>query len=75
MESLTRVPATAAEIRRLAGDLDDTVIAAILRTKASANQVLEAVRWLQGEGTQAPHGVVRAVYDILEAEEPPEAPG
>ena len=72
METLTRTPATAAEIRHLAGDLDDTVINAIMHTKASAAEVLEAVQWLHGyETTQAPHGIVRAVYEILEAEEPP----
>jgi hypothetical protein len=73
METVTHVPATAAEIRRVVGDLDDVVVAAILRTNASTEQVLEAVRWLHGEGEEPLHGVVRAVHDILEAEEPTEA--
>ncbi len=71
METLVHTTATADEIRRMAGDLDDDVIAAVIRTKASATEVLEAVRWLRGiETTQGPHGTVRAVYEILQAEEP-----
>lgn len=72
METQTRTPATASEIRNLAGDLDDIAINAIMHTKASASEVFEAVQWLLGcETTQAPHGIVRAVYEILEAEVPP----
>ena len=72
-------PATAAEIRRMIGDLDDTVVASIEHTGASAAQVLEAVQWFRGAGGledeagHEPHATVRAVYDILqavEAEEP-----
>ena len=72
-------PATAAEIRRMIGDLDDAVVASIERTGASAAQVLEAVQWFRGgggleeEAGLEPHATVRAVYDILqavEAEEP-----
>lgn len=73
MDTLIHTPASAAEIRRVIGDLDDAVVSTILRTNATAEQVLEAVRWLHGEGEEPLHGVVRAVYDILEAEEPTEA--
>jgi hypothetical protein len=73
METLTQQPATAAAIRHVVGDLDDVVVSAILRTKASTEEVIEAVRWLHGVGNEPLHGIVRAVYDILEAEEPTEA--
>jgi hypothetical protein len=72
-------PATAGEIRRMIGDLDDAVVASIERTGASAAQVLEAVQWFRGgggleeEAGHEPHATVRAVYNILqavEAEEP-----
>jgi hypothetical protein len=72
-------PATAAEIRRMVGDVDDAVISSIERTGASAAQVLEAVEWFRGgggledEAGHEPHAVVRAVYDILQAEEVEEA--
>jgi hypothetical protein len=73
MDSETRTPANADEIRRIAGDLDDSVIRAIQRTKASASEVLDAVRWLRGiETSQGPRGIVRAVYEILQAEDPPD---
>jgi len=76
----TSKPATAAEIRRMIGDVDDAVVASIERTGASARQVLEAVQWFRGgggledEAGHEPHAVVRAVYDILQAEEADEAP-
>ncbi|MBX5455038.1 MAG: hypothetical protein K6U10_14030 [Acidobacteriia bacterium] len=71
-------PASAEEIRRIVGDVDDRVIRAIMETGATAAQVLEAALWFRGGGGledepgHEPHGVVRAVYEILEAEEPAE---
>ena len=73
MQSSTHHPATAAEVRSIVGDLDNVVINAILRTRASTDEVLEAVRWLHGVANKPLHGIVRAVYDILEAGEPTEA--
>jgi hypothetical protein len=73
METRIRQPATAAEIRHVVGDLDDVVVSAILRTKASVEEVLEAIRWLCGEGEAPLHGIARAVHDILEAEQPTES--
>jgi len=70
-------PASAEEIRRIVGDVDDRVIRAIMETGATAAQVLEAALWFRGGGPEdeaghEPHGVVKAVYDILDAEEPAE---
>lgn len=68
-------PATAAEIRRMVGDVDDEVIACILRTEATAAEVQEAALWFRGgggldeEAGHEPHGAVKAVYEILQAEE------
>ena len=51
-----------------------------MQTQASAAQVLQAVQWFRGgggledEAGHEPHGAVRAVYEILQAEEPPEEP-
>jgi len=76
-------PASAAEIRRIIGDVEDAVVNSIERTGASASQVLEAVQWFRGAGGledeagHEPHAIVRAVYDILqaaEAEEPERRP-
>ena len=78
MADESKRPATAAEIRGIVGDVDDAVISSIERTEASAAQVLQAVQWFRGgggledEAGHEPHGAVRAVYEILQAEEPPE---
>jgi hypothetical protein len=62
----------------MVGDVDEAVIMRILETGAAAAQVQQAVQWfrgaggLEGEPGHEPHGAVRAVYEILEAEEPPE---
>ncbi len=78
MQDETSKPATAAEIRGMIGDVDDVVVSSIMRTQASAAEVLQAVQWFRGGGGledepgHEPHGAVRAVYDILEAEEAPE---
>ena len=69
---------TAEEIRRMVGDVDDAVISSIERTGATVAEVLQAVQWFRGAGGledeagHVPHGRVRAVYEILQAEEPEE---
>jgi hypothetical protein len=78
MRSVAKVPATAAEIRRMVGDVDDTVVNSIERTEASPAEVLQAVQWFRGgggledEAGHEPHGVVREIYEILQAVEAPE---
>lgn len=70
--------ATAEEIRDMVGDVDDAVISGIERTGATAAEVLQAVQWFRGAGGleeeagHVPHGRVRAVCEILQAEEPEE---
>ena len=62
-------------IPAMVGDLDDVVIGSIAATGASLAEVALAVEWLRGdrgledEAGHEPHGVTRAVYDILRAEE------
>lgn len=79
MDNESRQTATAAEIRQLVGDVDDAVVSSILATGASAAQVLQAVQWfrdggeLEDEAGHEPHGAVKAVYEILQAEEPQES--
>jgi hypothetical protein len=76
----SKQPATAAQIRRMVRDVDDAVVSSIERTGASAAEVLQAVQWLRGgggledEAGHEPHGAVKAVYEILQAEEPEETP-
>ncbi len=71
-----KTPATAEAIRRMVGDVDDAVVSSIMRTGASEADVLQAVQWFRGAGgledepEHEPHGPVRAVYEILQAEEP-----
>ncbi len=78
MDNESRQAATAAEIRPMIGDADDAVISSIMRTGASAAEVLQAVQWFRGgggledEAGHEPHGAVRAVYEILQSEEPQE---
>lgn len=80
MQGESETPATAEEIRHMVGDVNDTVVSSIMQTQASAAQVLQAVQWFRGgggledEAGHEPHGAVRAVYEILQAEEPPEEP-
>ncbi len=78
MDNEIKQPATAVEIRHMAGDVDDAIVSSIMRTGASAAEVLQAGQWLRGgggledEAGHEPHGAVRAVYEILQAEEPEE---
>jgi hypothetical protein len=80
MDDESKQPATAAQIRRMVGDVDDAVVSSIERTGASAAEVLQAVQWLRGgggledEAGHEPHGAAKAVYEILQAEEPEETP-
>lgn len=80
MEDEHKKPATASEIRGMVGDVDDSVISSIMETRASAADVLLAVQLLQGgggledEAGHEPYGAIRAVYEILQAEEPPIEP-
>jgi len=68
--------ATATEIIAICGHLDDGVIARILATGATQEEVLEAFTWFSADdqiGTELQRGrsgVVGAVYDILIREEP-----
>ena len=78
MDDESKLAATAAEIRHMVGDVDDGVVSSILRTGASAAQVLQAAQWFRGGGGledepgHEPHNAVKAVYEILQAEEPQE---
>jgi hypothetical protein len=76
MDNAGKRTVTAAEIRHMVGDVDDAVVSSIMRTGASAAEVLQAVQWFRGgggledEAGHEPHGAVKAVYDILQTEEP-----
>ncbi len=71
-------PASAAEIRSMVGDVDDLVVSRIMATGATAAQVLTAVQLIRGgggledEAGHEPHGAVRIVFEVLQAEEPEE---
>lgn len=77
VKSVMQRPATASEIVEIMGRLDDAVIAAILKTEATRDEVLEAYAWLSAddylhrERHRTIHGRTAAVYRILEAELPP----
>lgn len=64
-------PVTPADVVRLAGDIDDATVAAILGTNASYTEIEEAVRWAGGDAEhlgkagRAPSPAAEAVYDIL----------
>lgn len=79
MDNESKQTATATEIRHMVGDVDDAVVSGIMRTGASAAEVLQAVQWFRGgggleeEAGHEPHGAVKAVYEILQAEEPEES--
>jgi hypothetical protein len=69
-------PATAEEILKIVGPLDDSVLMRIVETKATPGEVLEAFTWATADdqiGTElehAPRGAVARVYEILKREEP-----
>jgi hypothetical protein len=68
--------ATAEEIVKIVGPLDDAVLMRIIETGATASEVLEAFTWTTADdqiGTElerGPRGVVAQVYEILRREEP-----
>jgi hypothetical protein len=68
-------PATAGEIIRIVGPLDDAVVMRIVATEATAAEVLEAFTWAAADGQigteleRAPRGVLARVYEILKQEE------
>jgi len=78
MRNEVKHAATAAEVLQLVGDVNDTVVSSIMRTGATAAEILQAVQWFQGGGGledepgHEPHGAIKAVYEILQAEEPEE---
>lgn len=78
----TSQPANAEEVVRILGPLDDAVLARILETTATVDEVLEAFTWTTADdqiGTELEHrprGAVARVYEILKEEEPePDGPG
>jgi hypothetical protein len=70
-------PATASEVMTIIGRADDAVIAAIMRTGATRDEVMEAHTWLSAddylhrERHSALRGRAAEVYRILEAEQAP----
>ena len=68
--------ATADEIVKIVGPLEDAVLMRIIETEATAAEVLEAFTWTSADdqiGTElerGPRGVVAQVYEIMKAEEP-----
>lgn len=69
-------PATRQEIIDIVGPLDDAVVLEILRSGATAAEVLEAFTWVNANdqvGTETEHGprgAVLRICEILEREEP-----
>jgi hypothetical protein len=69
-------PATAAEIIKIVGPLDDAAVMRIVDTNATVEEVLEAFTWATADdqiGTeleQGSRGAVTRVYEILKQEEP-----
>lgn len=67
-------PPSYADVVHLVGDVDDTVITAILETRASYGEIEEAVMWATGDAEQlgkTRHEMDAAtarVYDILMAD-------
>jgi hypothetical protein len=72
---------SAAEVRHLAGPLNDDAVAAILRVGPSLEELEVAARYVRGEGDlvdRAGHplsGRVGQIYEILSAEEADEDEG
>lgn len=67
-------PATASDIVQIVGPIDDSVIAQIIATRATAEDVEEANGWLSTRGYfrriahDAAHGRIARVYHLLDAE-------
>jgi hypothetical protein len=72
-------PATAADIVGILGPLEEALLLEILKTGATAAEVLEAFTWMNDDdqiGTElerGPRGAVTRVYEILKREEPEES--
>ena len=70
--------ATAADIARILGPVEDELVVEILETGATAAEVLEAFTWINADdqiGTElerGPRGAVNRVYEILKRDEPEE---
>ncbi|HEX3538395.1 MAG TPA: hypothetical protein VHU15_16680 [Stellaceae bacterium] len=68
--------ATASEVIAIVGRLDDAIVARIIATGATTDEVLEAFTWAQADdqiGTElghGRHGTVGEVYDILTSIDP-----
>lgn len=67
-------PLDAETVRRLAGDILDATVAAILATGANVKELEAALAWLNGQDLAAGEsrpplsGAAAAVYDLLAAE-------
>ena len=79
--SRTISPASAAHIRAIVGNLEDDLVAEIIRLDATEAEILEAFTRLNaddavtGETARAARGNVAAICEILErAEDEPEEP-
>jgi hypothetical protein len=72
----TARPATAGEIAKIVGPLEDDLLLQILKAGPTAAEVLEAFTWASADdeiGTElerGPRGVVTRVYEILKTAEP-----
>ena len=70
--------ATAAAIHHVFGDVDDTVVTAIIAMGATEADLLEASQWMRADDElgstleHGPEGVVRELCELLTAEEPEE---
>jgi hypothetical protein len=73
-QSAKATPPSRADVANLVGELDDSVISAILGTGATYLEIEEAVRWATGDAEQLGkerHGLTAAaaaVHDILTAD-------
>ncbi len=71
-------PATANEIRAIVGPCDDEIVAGVVATGATREEVLEALAWLASDDYlhrklhHSLSGRAAAVFDVLEAKWPEE---
>jgi hypothetical protein len=67
--------ATAEDVRRILGELDDTTVVSILALQPSVGQIEAARLWLNGSGDvlakegRPLDGVVAAIFDMLDVDE------
>jgi hypothetical protein len=69
MPTPAQPPANVEEIAQILGPVDETLIAEILRTGATATEVLEAFEAQAGEDTHNLTGRAAAVYELLQVED------